>query len=618
MKSKIIKSLVVALFLCATFFVFNKSLVHGATRNVLYLEVNEKWTVSVSSVSNPKIYKLGDDDKKIVSASISNKKLTIKPIKAGTCTFYLCKNNAKNGNSDIVRTIKLYSYGESSNLTPTLKNNISHSANDDDNYSNQTVICYSGRGFTLSISASGMPDIVDANATGGAKGYVASSIYECANANGTDKGSGAKWYLSGNVMASRSRYFSAGNVNTLTDTYVKGCVKWVSSNGITHWSKYRVIKVRVFPCPYINAYNSNGSLINSLNCVIGEPQKITYDVANIGAYTFDVESIIISNPSKAEIGESDKGGIEIIPLSKTSIPTYFKITLKVNHGSIPDYNGDEYCVFTKNITLNISNLPTPILNSVINVSNGLKINYDFVNGASSYKIVRATSKYGNYEEIGRTTEKYFLDETASYNISYFYKVCALGVEGDDDEPVESLFSEVKSVSRYVFAPSIDSVKSVGSGLYQIKINSIAKYSGYEVYVNGNLQVITDSKYATIKLNTGIYKIKVKAYKTVGKKKVYSKYSKIFKKTVRPKKPKVKKMFLRGRWVITLKKQKNINGFIIKYSKSKKFKKYKTKRVKKNIFKIVRKYKYVKINAYKKIGNTYLFSKTKKYKLKLKR
>lgn len=712
MKSKTIKSLVVALFLCVAFFMFNKTLVHGATRNELYLEVNEKWTVTLST-NKPVLYKYGDEDKKVVSASISSKKvLTIKPLKAGSATLYVCKDDKKT-DANIVRTIKVHSYAESSNITPTLTNNISHSASDDDNYSNQQVNCYSGRGFTLSISASGIPTSTSDDTTGKAKGYVASSIYECANASGTDKSSGAKWYLNGNTMATRSRTFTANNVSTWTDTYVKGCVKWVSSNGTTHWSKYRVVKVRVFPCPYINVYNLNGDLINALNCVIGEPQKIIYDVANIGAYTFDVDSIIITNPSKAEIGESYKGGVEIIPLSKTSMPTYLKITVKVEHGTIPNYNGEDYCVFTKNITLNIANLPTPKFNGVNEVDNGLKVDYDFVRGASAYKIMRALSENGDFEEVGRTAERFFIDTTATYNTRYFYKVCALGV-GDDEEAEESPYTEVKSgiryvatpqikevvnhkngikisynfvnnvkkyniyrsstkngeyeeignttenyfidtasefgkkyfykisglipaisgdeeddsddyetplsspVSfvRYVFAPSVDSVKSVGSGLYQIKIDSIAKYSGYEVYVNGKLQVITNTKFATIKLNTGIYKIKVKAYKTVGKTKVYSDYSKTYKKTIRPKKPKVQRMVLRGRWVIKLKKQKKINGFIIKYSKTKSFKKFKTKKTKKTTFKIKRKYKYIKIVSYKKVGNTYLVSKSKKYKLKV--
>lgn len=618
MKSKIIKSLVVALFLCATFFVFNKALVHGATRNVLYLEVNEKWSVSMST-NNPVLYKYGDDDKKIVSASISGKKLTIKPIKAGSCTLYICKNGEKK-DASIVRTVKVYSYGESSKIVPTLSNNISHNY-DGDSYANQSVICYCGRSFTLSISASGIPNTVDANATGGASGYVASSIYECANANGTDKpSSGASWYIKGNALATRSRYYTAGNVNSRMETYVKGCVKWKSSSGNWHWSAYRVIKVIIFPCPYINVYNANGNLINSLNMTIGEPQKLTYDVGNIGAYTFDLVDggYVISNSSKAEIGESFSGGVEIIPLSKTSIATYLRISLNVHHGSIPNYNGEDYCTFTKTVAINIANLPTPNFIGIINVKNGLRINYDFVKGANSYKIVRASTENGDYQEIGRTTEKYFIDTTASYNVKYYYKICALGIEGDDEEPVESSFSIAKSGYRYVFSPSVDYVKHVGSGLYQIKINSVANYSGYEVYVNGNLQVITNSKYATIKLNTGIYKIKVKAYKTVGKKKVYSNYSKVFKKTINPSKPKVKKIILKGKWIITLKKKKNITGYIIKYSKKKSFNKYKTKKIRKNKFKLIRKYKYIKINAYKKIGNTHLFSKTKKYKLKLKR
>lgn len=704
MKSRIIKYSFMALFLCATFLILNKNIVKGATRNVLYLEVNEKWTVSLST-SNPVLYKYGDADKKVVSASISSKKvLTIKPLKAGSATLYVCKNNKKT-NANIVRTIVVHSYAESQKVTPVLSNNISHNY-DGDNYSNVSVYCYGGKGFTLSITASGIPGSVEAGATGGAKGYVASSIYECANSSGTDIKTGGKWYLSGNTMATRSRYFKATTgYNSTQTTYIKGCVYWTSSNGTKHWSLYKVIPIYVVPCPYINVYNQNGAMISTLNCILGEPQKVTFGVVGIGTSPINDKSCIATDDTKADVSE-DGGGFLITPLAKTSITTYLKFTVAVDHWIIP-YNGEEYSTFTKDIGLTIANLPTPKFIGVHEVSNGLKVEYDFVKGAGTYKILRALSENGDYEEVGVTAEKFFIDTEAEYNTEYFYKVAAIGTggeeesslteaksgmryvatpqikevinhkngikiaynfvknikkyniyrsiskngeyeevgessenyyidntatfgkkyfykvsgvtsSGDEDSEYETPLSVAVSFVRYVFAPTVSSVKSVGSGLYQIKIDSIAKYSGYEVYVNGKLQVITNTKYATIKLNTGIYKIKVKAYKTVGKTKVYSEFSKTYKKTIRPKKPKVKKMVLRGRWVIKLKKQKKINGFIIKFSKTKSFNKFKTKKTKKTTFKIKRKYKYIKILSYKKVGSKYLVSKSKKYKLKVKR
>ena len=701
MKTKVIKYLSIALFLCATFFIFNKNIVHGATSNILYLEVSESWSVSMST-NKPVLYKYGDEDKKIVSASISGSTLKVVPLKSGDATFYICKNGEKK-DANVVRSVTIHSYAKSSNINCDLTNDLSHDYDGDD-YTNQTVRLYGGDGFNVYISAGGIPSNTSTDTSGKASGYQLSSLIECANANGDLFVPPNDDWLRPIAPAYRGRWFSSVNVDKVTTTYIRGCAYWTSSNGNKHWTKVRVIKVIIYPRPYINVYNSKGDTIWSLNCTLGEPQETTFGVKGIQSTdkidSYDVES---QDPTKVSISE-ENGKIIITPLVQTNEDFYVNYNINLET-DLTHYNYDGYTSWTIRIQININALNTPNFSKIESLINGIRLDYDFVQGAGSYNIYRAESLNGKYEIIENTPEKFFIDNEALYNKEYFYKISAVSYNQEEesalseaksccriietpkiislsnnvygilikydfinninsyniyraeslngeyelignakenyyldqetefakkyfykisgvvgDQEYETPLSEALSFSRYLFTPSILNVKYVGSGLFQIKINCPASYSGYEVYINNKLQVITTTKYATIKLKQGTYRISVKAYNSIENKKIYSNLSKDYKLTVspqKPKKPKVKKIVKKKKkWIIIIKKRKAVNGYIINYSRKKFFKKYKTKKIKKNKFKLKRKYKYVKIRAYKKIGNTFLISKTKTYKLKV--
>lgn len=83
-----------------------------------------------------------------------------------------------------------------------------------------------------------------------------------------------------------------------------------------------------------------------------------------------------------------------------------------------------YSVYTRCITPQ-----TPKVSGVKNVKNAtniadIKISWNSVDRATNYNIYRSTSKNGNYELVGNSTTKSFVDKGVSTNVTYYYKITA--------------------------------------------------------------------------------------------------------------------------------------------------------------------------------------------------
>ena len=181
-----------------------------------------------------------------------------------------------------------------------------------------------------------------------------------------------------------------------------------------------------------------------------------------------------------------------------------------------------------------------IVNKVNNVKaasasyNSIKLSWDKLNNATGYKIYRAEKKDGSYECIKTISDKNtttYTDKKLTCGKKYYYKVA----------PYKS--STVGKKSGAVSAkPSLAKPKSLaatakGSKTVNVSWKKVSGASGYEIY-RADSKKGTYKKVATIKKGSTVsyknkklkkgttYYYKVRAYRTVGKKKVYSSYSSV--------------------------------------------------------------------------------------------
>ena len=168
--------------------------------------------------------------------------------------------------------------------------------------------------------------------------------------------------------------------------------------------------------------------------------------------------------------------------------------------------------------------------------NSIKITWNKAAGADGYKIYRATSKSGKYSAIKTVTSASTLSYTntgLTTGKTYYYKVRAYTTI--NGSKVYGSYSSVVSAKPSLSKPSL--YLSAGSKKAYIKWSKISGASGYEIYrasskkgYYSKIKTITSGKttsYTNSKLTRKkTYYYKVRAYRYVSGKKVYSSYSSI--------------------------------------------------------------------------------------------
>ena len=157
----------------------------------------------------------------------------------------------------------------------------------------------------------------------------------------------------------------------------------------------------------------------------------------------------------------------------------------------------------------------------------ITIGWSSLKYAENYMVYRASTEYGEYENLGTIDSKTYADEEVSPGKTYYYKV--IGSALFDGDPT---YSQSSAIIKAVAKPSKVSFTAVAnsSGI-DIAVNRIAGVTGYAVYSsnseNGEYNRITTLKqqdnitYKMTGLNKGTtYYIKVRAYKKLTSGKVY--------------------------------------------------------------------------------------------------
>ena len=151
--------------------------------------------------------------------------------------------------------------------------------------------------------------------------------------------------------------------------------------------------------------------------------------------------------------------------------------------------------------------------------------------AKKYEIYRASSKNKKYKKIKTTTARSFTNKKLTTGKKYYFKVRA--VRGRK----KGKFSKVKACTPRVRAVKIDSATCVDFTTIDITWNRVPGATGYKIY----RATSRNGKYVLIGTNTVAYRkyysdlnvstdrdyyYKVRAYRTVRKKKYYSAYSNV--------------------------------------------------------------------------------------------
>lgn len=160
----------------------------------------------------------------------------------------------------------------------------------------------------------------------------------------------------------------------------------------------------------------------------------------------------------------------------------------------------------------------------------VKVSWNKVEDADKYEVYRATSKNGKYYKISTTTKT---NVTNTKNVktgkTYYYKVRALAeINGD---VVYSNYSSVKSAKSVL--NKVTGVKAkAGKKKVSVTWKKVDGATGYKIYransASGKYKVVKTIKsgktvkWTNSKLKKGkTYRYKIKAYRTVDGKKVYS-------------------------------------------------------------------------------------------------
>ena len=168
--------------------------------------------------------------------------------------------------------------------------------------------------------------------------------------------------------------------------------------------------------------------------------------------------------------------------------------------------------------------------------NTVKLVWSKVAGATGYEIYRSKSKNGAYEKIatvtsGTTTNK---NVSVTTGTTYYYKIKAYRVVSGNK--VYSGFSNIISAKTKLNKPTLSKIAKKSSKAIKLTWKKVSGVTGYEIYMKTGskgsykkIKTISAGKttFTKTKLTKGKkYSFKIKAYRKVGNKKVYSSWSNI--------------------------------------------------------------------------------------------
>ena len=164
--------------------------------------------------------------------------------------------------------------------------------------------------------------------------------------------------------------------------------------------------------------------------------------------------------------------------------------------------------------------------------NSIKVTWAAVSGATKYEVYRATSSTGSYSLLTATSYLYYTNTSVNTGTTTYYKVRAYRLVGS--AKVYSSFSSVLSAKTTLAAPASPKARLLSYNGIKVTWESAAGASKYELYrstSSGGTYLLLATTSYTYYINSSVnkgttYYYKVRAYRLVGGRKVYSVYSSI--------------------------------------------------------------------------------------------
>ena len=244
-------------------------------------------------------------------------------------------------------------------------------------------------------------------------------------------------------------------------------------------------------------YTTNGTVTNELT--VTAPEESAKDAVKYSS----------SNEKIATVAED--GTVTIVG--------YGKVTIKAEMVGDGNYEAVE-----TTYTLTINPLATPAAPSLTNakttdedgnVSSGVTVKWEAVEGAEAYRVFRKSGN-GGWKKVGQTDATSFTDTTAASGTVYTYTVRCTNAAGDI---YTSDYDRTGSDLRYLAMSNISSLSN-GNGSVTIKWGKVTGANGYCVYrktagesfkkiaqVKGNGSVSYTDKDANVSGTTYVYAVR---------------------------------------------------------------------------------------------------------------
>lgn len=155
---------------------------------------------------------------------------------------------------------------------------------------------------------------------------------------------------------------------------------------------------------------------------------------------------------------------------------YYKIKA-YNASMTSEYSEYALCTYSKEEEITKPNAPTGV--SAEAYSSYIKITWNYVNGADSYKVYRSTSANGTYSSLQTTSSTSYTDYDASEGTTYYYKVTAINSAGESNK---SSYASAK-IEPQVSKPSTPTGLSAyaSSSCIELSWNSVSGADSYYIY-----------------------------------------------------------------------------------------------------------------------------------------
>lgn len=256
------------------------------------------------------------------------------------------------------------------------------------------------------------------------------------------------------------------------------------------------------------------------------------------------------------------------------------------------WDGTDYSGYGNDIAVKTTIGKTTLSKVASAAYNKITLTWKKTDGASGYRVYRATSKSGTYKEIKQlssgSTVSWSDNDGLTAGKTYYYKVRAYRTV--DGEEVYGDYSDIKSAKPVPSKATLSKASSSAYNKIKVTWKKVTGASGYRVYrstsKNGTYKYVKQlSKGSTVSytdkgLTAGkTYYYKVRAYRTVSGAQVYGEYSGIKSAKPVPVKAKISKLTTaKNKATVKWSKVSGASGYEVYYAMSKNGKYKRAKRL----------------------------------------